>query len=154
MNCIDLDNLTQEDIARFIAYRAHAGQFRRDGVTPYITHPEAVANSFPQHAVYERAVAWLHDVLEDNEQFCTYALRVMGVDLTVVDAVVILTKKRDQLYDDYIDRVLTNPLAMRVKIADIRHNLSCNPKETTKVRYASSLKKLEAATGKTVSEAL
>lgn len=143
MNCIDLDNLNQEDIARFIAYRAHAGQFRRDGVTPYITHPEAVANCFPRHAVSERAVAWLHDVLEDCIWYSASLFRTLGITQEIADAVTVLTKRPGQLYDDYIAEVCKNPLAVRVKIADIRHNMSCNPKEKTLVRYIESLKKLE-----------
>lgn len=148
MNIIDLDNLTQEDIAKFIAYRAHDGQYRRDGVTPYIIHPAAVADSFPKDATTERAVAWLHDVLEDNKDFCTYVLRLLGVDVDVIDAVLVLTKKPGQRYDDYIADVLDNPLAAKVKIADIRHNLSCQPTEKARVKYGEALNKLLAATGK------
>ena len=146
MNTIDLDNLSQEDIAKFIAYRAHAGQFRfpRSENIPYITHPEAVANSFPKEAVYERAVAWLHDVLEDNEQFCTYVLRLMGLELCIIDSVVVLTKHPNQLYDDYIAAILKNPMAVKVKIADIKHNMACQPKEYTLTRYVEALKRLEA----------
>lgn len=32
-----------------LAELAHAGKFRRDGVTPYIEHPQAVAARLPIH---------------------------------------------------------------------------------------------------------
>jgi len=35
--------MTISQIAEKIARKAHDGQFRRDGVTPYVTHPGRVA---------------------------------------------------------------------------------------------------------------
>ena len=52
-------------LAAQIATDAHRGQFRRDGVTPYISHPEAVAKRVEGDDLAE-AIAWLHDVLEDT----------------------------------------------------------------------------------------
>jgi len=144
---INLDNLTQEDIAKFIAYQAHRGQYRHDGVTPYITHPEAVANSFPKNEVYERAAAWLHDVLEKNEQFSSSVLLAMGIERAIILVVMRLTRKSGQAYGDYISRMMRDPMAVRVKIADIRHNLSGNPTESLKKRYLKTLKKLEMVEG-------
>lgn len=50
---------------------AHIGQTRKDGVTPYITHPARVAclvayfiRHSPKWYIYV-AAAWLHDVMED-----------------------------------------------------------------------------------------
>ena len=55
------------DIAKEIATNAHKGLFRRDGITPYITHPEAVAASLEGEHPDVIATAWLHDVLEDTD---------------------------------------------------------------------------------------
>jgi len=55
---MDADELVR--LAEEVARTAHAGQFRRDGVRPYVVHPEAVASRVgddPQAV----AVAWLHD---------------------------------------------------------------------------------------------
>ena len=49
-----------------IARQAHEGQFRRDGVTPYITHVESVVSRCSNK--YEKSLAWLHDVIEDQPQ--------------------------------------------------------------------------------------
>ena len=144
MKLIDLDNMTQEDIAKFIAYLAHKGQTRRPGILPYIVHPEAVAESFPKDAIKERATAWLHDVLEENPRFTREILRFLGIDEDIINAVSCLTKKSGQGDDVYIERILENPLATKVKIADIKHNLSCNPSEKAKARYPLVLKRLES----------
>jgi (p)ppGpp synthase/HD superfamily hydrolase len=53
---------------------AHIGQFRKDKITPYITHPARVAGmveSMPFHRNYVAvAAAWLHDVMEDCLRHC------------------------------------------------------------------------------------
>lgn len=50
------------------ATRAHKGQYRKDKVTPYISHPARVANYvslfIPNNSIVISA-AYLHDVLED-----------------------------------------------------------------------------------------
>ena len=52
------------------AERAHAGQFRKCGIEPYIMHPMRVAGMvslLPDAFEEMAAAAWLHDVLEDTE---------------------------------------------------------------------------------------
>lgn len=102
-----------------IAEKAHQGQFRRDGTTPYITHPKAVADKF-NNAV-TMCVAVLHDVLEDTS-YTIDQLRQEGLDQRVVDAVVLLTKNGGS-YLDYIKAIACDPTARAVKIEDIKHNL-------------------------------
>ncbi len=50
--------------------RAHDGQFRRDGATPYIVHPHAVAMTvrhvFGCDDEVTLAIALLHDTIEDT----------------------------------------------------------------------------------------
>lgn len=54
--------------ARELARRAHAGQTRKDGVTPYIEHPLAVAATLSGYGYDDETVAagLLHDVIEDT----------------------------------------------------------------------------------------
>jgi (p)ppGpp synthase/HD superfamily hydrolase len=56
-------------LARIAAAKAHRGQFRKDGTTPYIVHPERVADrvKFFGGNHIGIIVAWLHDVMEDCE---------------------------------------------------------------------------------------
>jgi hypothetical protein len=48
----------------------------------------------------------------------------------VVAAVDNLTHRTGESYDDYIDRLAVNGVARRVKIIDLRHNLSNNRRVT------------------------
>jgi hypothetical protein len=129
------------ELARAMATFYHAGQFRRDGVTPYITHPAAVAAQFDSHTV--KAVAWLHDVLEDTAATADQ-LRTWFSD-EIVDAVVRLTKRDGMAYEDYLAIVRQCPIARAVKIADIEHNLSCTPTLRQREKYATALAFLKTA---------
>ena len=122
-----------------IAAKAHEGQFRNDRKTPYITHPVAVANLFPEWEVGARAVALLHDTLEDTS-LTAQALLGQGVSPIVVEAVVAMTKRENEAYDDYLIRVKANWLARKVKIADILSNLSDSPSKNQVKKYAKALK--------------
>ncbi|MHC1691460.1 MAG: GTP pyrophosphokinase [Sphaerochaetaceae bacterium] len=66
-------------------------------------------------------VALLHDVLEDTP-LTRHSLVFHGFPDEVVEAVVALTRRADELYSVYLARVRDNALARRVKLADLRHN--------------------------------
>ena len=102
-----------------IATQAHKNQYRRDGITPYITHPIVVASKFNDPIL--KSIALLHDVMEDSDITVTDLLK-QKIPINVVNAVNILTKRDDETYLDYILRVKNNPYAMAVKIEDIKHN--------------------------------
>lgn len=62
------------DIAAALCDQYHQGQFRRDGVTPYSTHPRRVARSIIARYAHQdqtvelylaQCAAYLHDVVED-----------------------------------------------------------------------------------------
>ena len=120
-----------------LALAAHNGQFRRDGVTPYIKHPEAVAARVKGDEMAE-AVAWLHDVIEDTDQTAD-DLRAMLVPDNVIAAVELMTHPHGEPYKDYLKRIKTNPLATKVKIADMLANLSDSPTERQIKKYARGL---------------
>lgn len=114
----------------------HRGQYRFDGVTPYIVHPRAVAASVK--GLLEKQVANLHDSLEDTE-CTTIDLFYYGFSVEVVEAVVVLTKKDGQTYEDYLALVKANPLAKAVKIADMLANLNDTPTKNQVKKYAKGL---------------
>lgn len=60
--------------AAYLAQLLHDGQFRRDGITPYIYHPMRVAGLATLYHLPTKyiAAAWLHDVLEDCSSKVTY----------------------------------------------------------------------------------
>src|SRR3954469_13798466 len=95
-----------------LARTAHAGQFRRDGVTPYATHPEAVARRVAGDETAE-AVAWLHDVLEDTA-ITVDDLRNGQIPEEVISSVVLLTNKGDIGYERYLAQIKSNTTAKKV----------------------------------------
>lgn len=68
-------------------------------------------------------VAWLHDVLEDSRVYTHKTfLYIFGQEL--YDAVDCLTRRENEVYiDEYIPRVMTNSIAVKVKIADLQDHL-------------------------------
>jgi len=70
----------------------------------------------------EMVVALLHDVVEDTEVTEEKIREVFGDP--IADAVALLTHKGNEPYKKYLERIKTCPLATKVKIADIRHNLT------------------------------
>ncbi|HEU5582068.1 TPA: GTP pyrophosphokinase [Streptococcus pneumoniae] len=104
--------------AHNIAKMAHFGQVDRAGVD-YIKHPEAVASFVVTDE--EKAVAYLHDVIEDTS-LTLLDLKKEGFSKNIIEAVDILTKKKGQDYQSYLNLVKTNELARVVKLADLRHN--------------------------------
>ena len=133
---LDNDMKTELEIAEDIARNAHAGQTRRDGVTPYITHPEKVAELC--HGHLNKSVAWLHDVIEDTELTMEDLVR-MGVRPRVAMAVSALTKTKGCSYQDYLEQVASDNLARKVKVYDMIANLMDDPTEKQVVKYKKGL---------------
>ena len=65
-------------------------------------------------------VALLHDVVEDTE----VTLEDLGREFPpeVVEAVALLTHDKTVDYSEYVKEVKKNPIAKRVKLADLAHN--------------------------------
>lgn len=122
-------------LAKEVAAAAHQGQFRHDGVTPYISHPLAVAESLESPTC--KIIAVLHDVLEDSD-ITAYVLWNKCFPRYIVDAVVALTKVKGESYLNYLHRVKRNNFALQVKVADIQHNMQTS-KGTMKDKYELAL---------------
>lgn len=101
-----------------IAENAHKGQVDKAGVA-YIQHPLYVASLVEGELA--KTIALLHDVVEDSA-WTLEDLRMEGLSEEVVQAVGILTKNRDESYEEYLMHVKQNPLARQVKLADLQHN--------------------------------
>lgn len=124
--------------AYFLAKKAHAGQFRRDGKTPYISHPEAVVSLLSNPSIGEVAAAWLHDILEDTKTTRDDLLDA-GIDPATVRTVEALTKNPGEDYRFYLAKVAQDPIALKVKLADIRHNLNDAPTKEQMEKYDAAL---------------
>ena len=103
-----------------IALKAYAGQKDKAGKT-YILHPLRLMNNVDTEE--EMAIALLHDVIEDSD-FTEHDLLDKGIPSKVIEAVKCLSKLDGENYDDFIDRVLENELATKIKIVDIEDNIN------------------------------
>ena len=100
-----------------IAYDAHYGQTDKSG-TPYIYHPAFLAAQMDTEE--EIVTALLHDVVEDTTVTLS-DLEREGFPPTVIDAVRLLTHKSGSYLGGIIG-LEKNPIAVKVKLADLRHN--------------------------------
>jgi len=104
-------------LAMKIAYKAHHGQSDKSGV-PYILHPIHVAEQMETEE--ECIVALLHDVVEDSN--ITFEELQKYFSTNVIDAIKLLTHDDEVDYMEYIQQLKSNPIARKVKIADLKHN--------------------------------
>ena len=97
----------------------------------------------------ERVVAVLHDVLEDTDatpEDIEKEFPLGHPDHDVIyNALRAITKFPNEKYADYIDRVTKYPVAVRVKIEDIKDNISSEGRipDSLLKRWGKSLRKLE-----------
>jgi (p)ppGpp synthase/HD superfamily hydrolase len=102
-----------------VATAFHEGQVDKNGDV-YILHPIRVMLRFTDPI--ERAAAVLHDVVEDTVLSLAY-LKSHGFPERVVELVDLLTRMHGEKYMDYLERIATDPVAMRIKIADVEDNM-------------------------------
>ena len=139
-----MDYSTDVEAAKALATRLHEGQLDRAGL-PYITHPERVASRLETPEA--QVVGWLHDTIEDTELTLEEIEAQFGpLTAAAVDAI---SKREGEEWDDYLERVLANPMARLVKISDLidNSNLSRLPRVTLKdakrqAKYNKALKKM------------
>lgn len=100
-----------------IAYAAHHGQLDKCGM-PYIFHPFHLAEQMDDE--YAVCVALLHDVLEDTD----YPREALAAEFPaeVMVALDLLTHEKGVPYLEYVEKIKPNPLAKKVKLADLTHN--------------------------------
>jgi guanosine-3',5'-bis(diphosphate) 3'-pyrophosphohydrolase len=117
--------------AAAVAARAHEGQKRADGRTPYFAHPARVALTLrsvfgcdDEHAL---AAAFLHDVIEDTTTDYDDLAEAFGP--VVADLVAALTKnatlpetRRERDYDQRL--AAADWRARLIKLADVYDNAS------------------------------
>lgn len=103
-----------------IATEAHKGQLDKAG-KDYIGHPLRVMEM--GRTEEEKIVGVLHDVVEDGD-WTFEALEAEGFSKEVISALRCVTKtSENENYDEFIERVKKNPLAVAVKINDLTDNM-------------------------------
>ena len=129
-----------------LAYAAHHGQFDKGGV-PYIFHPIHLAEEMDDEV--STCVALLHDTVEDTDVTLEQLAEVFPKE--VVAAVDLLTHREGVDYFDYVRAIKQNPVAVKVKLADLSHNGDprriCNQgnQERRRIKYAAARAILEGA---------
>ena len=108
--------LTKKALA--MCFEAHRDQVDKSGL-PYVFHPFHLAEQMDDEASV--CVALLHDVMEDAD-YTVDDIRALGMPAAVIEALLLLTHDASEPYLDYVARVARNPLAAKVKRADLRHN--------------------------------
>lgn len=110
-------------IAIKIAVDAHFGQFDRGG-NPYILHPLHVMDELAKDKEDEevQAIGVLHDAVEDNKNITYHYLKELGIPDRVVAGVRCVTKVPGETAEEYQERVISNPDAIKVKKKDLAHN--------------------------------
>jgi (p)ppGpp synthase/HD superfamily hydrolase len=107
-----------------LAFRAHHGQrYPSPEAEPYVHHLLRVMLAVRGFRTQTAAV--LHDLLEDTH-VTVDQLHEAGLPDDVVDAVVALTHRPEQTYEQYIEQVARDDLARQVKLADLADNLANN----------------------------
>jgi len=129
--------------AILIATRAHRGQrYPSPEGEPYVFHSLRVMMGCRDPI--DQMAAVLHDVVEDTDIELGDLVEA-GMPNDVVLAVDNLTHRTGESYDDYIERLATNDIARRVKIVDLRQNLSNNRRWPRSVENDNRIDRYEAA---------
>ncbi len=142
--------MNETEFAEALARWMHRDQVDKSG-RPYVEHLERVV-AMVEGDDDAQAAAWLHDILEDT-RLTSRALGRLGFSEEIIDAVKLLTHyKSDRTYMQHIEGIL-NPnrlgseIAIEVKIADLRDNLSPERRHTNdeslRRRYEQALEILE-----------
>ena len=116
---IEPEMLPLFDKAAEIATKAHEGQTDKSG-KPYIGHVMRVSSGCKTQK--SKVIALLHDVVEDTP-VTPDELRAEGIPTDIVEAVLILSRRQGEEYEQYINRVAPHPLCREVKIADLEDNM-------------------------------
>lgn len=106
------------EFAFFISKGAHKDQKDKAG-KPYFRHILFVVSVM--NTKDTKIIAFLHDIVEDTGW--TFGLLALYFPSHIVDAVVHLTRREREEYEDYIYRLKENALAVKVKLADLEHNM-------------------------------
>lgn len=158
------EEMSQDDYEDTVASAelAHYGQKRRSG-EDYITHPKevsAIVDKLYPGDDLASLVALLHDTLEDApslgtvkdiDEMKTFIRGSIGDSIEaedVIEAVERLTHEPSGDYSSYVQGLLDNKLALRVKLADMLHNLSSNPSPKQITKYGGAIRDLWKASGK------
>ena len=101
-----------------VCFEAHKEQEDKSGL-PYVVHPFHLAEQMEDEDT--TITALLHDVAEDTD-ISLEDIAGMGFSQKVMEALALLTHDEAVPYMEYVKEIGKNPVARKVKLADLRHN--------------------------------
>ena len=113
-------NVEPKELAFEIAKIAFKNKTDKGG-KPYFEHLVRVAKRFKDDD-FLYPIAILHDLIEDCPEWNETSLRCLFSE-NIVSTIVVLTKKDNEDYFEYIDRINQSSWAARVKISDLKDNM-------------------------------
>ena len=124
-----------------ISFDAHKDQVDKSGM-PYVYHPFHVAEQMDDE--YSTCVALLHDVVEDTD-ISLDDLSAWGFPAEVTDALALMTHNDSIEYLDYVRALKDNPIARKVKRADLEHNSDLSRLDTADEKALERVEKYRQA---------
>ena len=107
-----------------IMYDAHKDDVDK-GEYPYVFHPFYLATQMEDEESV--CTALLHDVIEDHgDRYSLDGLERAGFPASVIHALRLLTHGDGVPYMDYVEALAEDPIARKVKAADLRHNMDAS----------------------------
>lgn len=126
--------------ARLLATHQHQGQVDKSGM-PYILHPTRVAERM--RTAEEKVVGWLHDTVEDTDLSLSDIKQQFGPE--TADAVDAISRREDESWEKYLQRVKLNPIARSVKISDLIDNSNLSRLEDITIKDVKRQEKYNLA---------
>lgn len=122
-------------------FAAHKDQFDKSGI-PYIFHPIHLAEQMEDELT--TVVALLHDVIEDTP-YTLEDLAAEGFCREVLDALALMTHDPAVPYLEYVAKIRENPIATKVKLADLMHNSDLTRLDTVDEKALKRIEKYKQA---------
>lgn len=107
-----------------LAAQRHDGQFDKGGM-PYILHPLKVMHYLRSEDEELHCIALGHDIIEDTCLTVKEGIELLAYHAfspRVIRGIADLSKVEGEDFEQYKTRVKSNPDAVAVKLADLRHN--------------------------------
>ena len=123
-----------------ISFSAHKDQLDKSGM-PYVYHPFHLAEQMDDE--YSTCVSLLHDVVEDTDTTLDDLAKIFPKEVT--DAIALMTHDDNVPYLDYVRTIKSNPIASKVKLADLKHNSDLTRLDTVDDKALERVEKYKKA---------
>lgn len=124
-----------------LCFQAHKEQVDKCGM-PYVFHPFHLAEQMDTEET--TVIALLHDVVEDTD-YTLDDLAKLGFTASIIEALALMTHDPKMPYMEYVEKISSNPMAAKVKLADLRHNSDLSRLDSVDAKAMARVEKYAAA---------